>query len=251
MMLTEEDFDKFRQFRVKAMGDRLREMIEDPSFDSWTFEEKMKELIDAEDAARQSRKVAKLVREARFKLPGACVEDVIYLPERGLSKDRVERWASCSWVENKEVMVVISKSGCGKSFLVQALGVAACRRLHKVCYVRLADLFDDLARCRSAADGSLYERMDYYKQVDLLILDDFLTTPTDVQGAIDLFEIIESRESRAATLVASQLEPNEWYLRIEGELMADSILNRIATRARYVDLKGPNMREYLMKHDKR
>ena len=226
-------------------------MIEDPSFDSWTFEEKMKELIDAEDAARQSRKIAKLVREARFKLPGACVEDVIYLPERGLSKDRVERWASCAWVENKEVMVVISKSGCGKSFLVQALGVAACRRLHKVCYVRLADLFDGLARCRSAADGSLYERMDYYKQVDLLILDDFLTTPTDVQGAIDLFEIIESRESRAATLVASQLEPNEWYLRIEGELMADSILNRIATRARYVDLKGPNMREYLMKHDKR
>ena len=130
------------------------------------------------------------------------------------------------------------------------LGVAACRRLHKVCYVRLADLFDDLARCRSAADGSLFGRMDYNKRVDLLILDDFLTTPTDVQGAIDLFEIIESRESRAVTLVASQLEPNEWYLRIEGELMADSILNRIATRARYVDLKGPNMREYLMNHDK-
>ena len=136
-------------------------------------------------------------------------------------------------------------------FLVQALGVAACRNLHKVRYVRLADLFDDLARCRSAADGSLYEHMDYYKRVDLLILDDFLTTPTDVQGAIDLFEIIESREGRAATLVASQLEPNEWYLRIEGELMADSILNRIATRARFVDLGGPNMREYLAKQDER
>ncbi len=134
---------------------------------------------------------------------------------------------------------------------MQALGVAACRNLHKVRYVRLADLFDDLARCRSAADGSLYEHMDYYKRVDLLILDDFLTTPTDVQGAIDLFEIIESREGRAATLVASQLEPNEWYLRIEGELMADSILNRIATRARFVDLGGPNMREYLAKQDER
>ena len=47
-----------------------------------------------------------------------------------------------------------------------------------------------------------------------------------------------------ALAIASQLEPNEWYLRIEGELMADSILNRIATGARYVDLDGPNMREY-------
>ena len=59
-----------------------------------------------------------------------------------------------------------------------------------------------------------------------------------------LFEIMEAREGRAATLIASQLEPNEWYLRIEGELMADSILNRVATGARYIDLDGPNMREY-------
>ena len=33
--------------------------------------------------------------------------------------------------------------------------------------------------------------------------------------------------------------------------MADSILNRIATGARYVDLDGPNMREYLAKQDER
>ena len=33
----------------------------------------------------------------------------------------------------------------------------------------------------------------------------------------------------------------------EGELMADSILNRIATGARYIDLDGPNMREYFAK----
>ena len=75
----------------------------------------------------------------------------------------------------------------------------------------------------------------------------FMTTPIATQNAVDLFEIMEARESRAATLIASQLEPNEWYLRIEGELMADSILNRVATGARYVDLDGPNMREYFAK----
>ncbi|MEG1124856.1 MAG: hypothetical protein RSE62_22145 [Citrobacter sp.] len=39
-------------------------------------------------------------------------------------------------------------------------------------------------------------------------------------------EIMEAREGRCETIIASQLEPNEWYLQIEGELMADSILNR-------------------------
>lgn len=123
-MLTEEDFAKFTAFRVRAMGQRLREMCEDESYDSWTFEEKVKEMIDAEDAARQERKVAKLVREARFKEPAACVEDVIYMPERKLSKDRLARLAECGWVEGDEVLVAISKTGCGKSFVAQALGNA-------------------------------------------------------------------------------------------------------------------------------
>ena len=232
-MLTEEDFDLFRQFRVKAMGDKLREMVDDPSYDEMTFEERMKVLIDAEASARRDRKVAKLVREARFKLPSACVEDVLYLKGRKLSKDRVLRWAECSWVDDCEVMVIISRTGCGK--------------LIPTRYVRLADMFDELNRSRSAGDGTFYTRMDALKSVQLLIVDDFMTTPIATQNAVDLFEVMEAREGRRATVIASQLEPNEWYLRIEGELMADSILNRIATGARYVDLDGPNMREYFAK----
>ena len=227
------------------MGDRLREMVDDPSCDEMTFEERMKVLLDAEASARRDRKVAKLVRKARFKLPSACVEDVLYLQGRKLSKDRVLRWAECSWVEDCEVMVIISKTGCGKSYLSQALGNAACRRLIPTRYVRLSDMFDELDRARVIGDGSYYQRMDALKSVQLLILDDFMTTPIATQSAVELFEVMESREGRKATIVASQLEPNEWYLRIEGELMADSILNRIATGARYVDLDGPNMREYM------
>ena len=83
------------------------------------------------------------------------------------------------------------------------------------------------------------------KEAELSGYDDFLTTPRGTQDAIDLFEIAEAHENRRATMVASQLEPNEWYLRIEGELVADSTLNRIATRARYLDVEGPNMREWL------
>lgn len=246
-MLTEEHFQLLTRFRVRAMGDKLREMVDDASYDRYTFEQRMEMLIEAEASARRDRKVAKLVHEARFKLPSACVEDVVYLPDRKLSRDRVARLAACDWVEGCEVVVIISKTGCGKSFLGQALGNAACRRLFTVRYARLADIMDDLNRRRAVGDGSYYERMDLYKRVQLLIVDDFMTTPIETRNAVDLFEIMEAREGRVATLIASQLEPNEWYLRIEGELMADSILNRVATGARYIDLDGPNMWEYFAK----
>lgn len=232
---------------VSAMGDELREMVEDESYDRHAFEERMEMLIEAEASARRDRKIAKLVREARLELSTACVEDIVYLKERKPGRDRVARLASCEWVEACEVVVIISKTGCGKSFLGQAPDDAACRRLHAVRYDRLADIMDDLDRCRAAGDGSCYEHMDAHKSVRLLIVDDFMATSITTRNAVDLFEIMEAREGGAATLIASQLEPNEWYLRIEGELMADSIPNRIATGARYIDLDGPNMREYFTK----
>lgn len=244
-MLTEEDFAKFTAFRVRAMGQRLREMCEDESYDTWTFEEKVKEMIDAEDAARQARKITKLVREARFKEPAACVEDIIYMPERKLSRDRIARLAECSWVEADEVLVAISKTGSGKSYIAQALGNAACMRLLPTRYVRLADLCCELNRARMASDGSYCRAMDRFKSVKLLIIDDFLTTPIETVNSVGLFEILEAREGRRSTLIASQLEPNEWYLRIEGELIADSILGRVASACRYLDIEGPNMRKWL------
>ena len=246
-MLTEEHFDLFREFKIRAMGDKLREIVEDDAYDGLTFEEKMEMLLDAELSARRTRKVEKLVKDAGFKDPSACVEEIVYLPDRTLAKDRIARYADCKWVDDREVVVVISKTGCGKSYLIQALGNAACRKLFDVRYARLAKICEDLNRARAAADGSYFEVMDDYKTVPLLIVDDFMTTPITTQNAVDLFEIMEARENLCATLIASQLEPNEWYLRIEGELMADSILNRIATGARYIDLEGPNMREYFAK----
>lgn len=243
-MLTEEDFGLFVKFRVRAFGEKVREIALDPSYDELGFEEKVKLALDAEVEARDARKVQKLNREAGFKDPSACVEDIVYLPERKLSRDRVARWASCGWVEDDEVMVIVSKTGCGKSYLCQALGNAACRRFFGVRYMRLSDMFDALAAAKAKGPLAYRELMFDLKTVKLLILDDFLTVPIGSPQSVELFEVVEAREGRRATLVCSQLEPQDWYLRITGEVVADSILSRIASVGRYYELEGPNMREY-------
>ena len=99
-MLTEEDFARFKEFRCTAMGNKLREIIDDPAYDSMTFEEKVKEMIDAQVNAKVTNKIQKLNKAAGFKLADACVEEIVYLPERTLSKDRIMRLASCKWVED-------------------------------------------------------------------------------------------------------------------------------------------------------
>ncbi|WP_066831776.1 ATP-binding protein [Collinsella ihumii] len=192
-VLTEEDFALFARWRVGAFGDKLREIVEDEACDDLTFEDKVGMCIDAELEARENRKIQKAMRDARFKIKTACVEDIYYLPDRSVTRDRIARLASCSWVEARENLVIISESGGGKSYIAQALGVAACRRLHSVRYAGLNDMFRELNVAR--AEDSLYEALGRFSKPDLLVLDDFFTTPVENQlNAIDLFEMLEARE---------------------------------------------------------
>lgn len=61
-VLAEGDSAESAAFRVRAMGQGPRETCGDESHGSWALEEKVRETIDAEEAAGQARKVARLVR---------------------------------------------------------------------------------------------------------------------------------------------------------------------------------------------
>lgn len=241
-MLGEEDFALFTRWRVGAFGRKLREVCDDEAYDDMTFEDKIGMCIDAEVEARDSRKIDKAVRTARFKLKGACVEDIYYLPDRSVTRDRIARLATCAWIGARENLVIISESG-GKSYIAQALGVAARRKPMSVRYARPNDMLRELNVARS--EERACDALDRFAKPDPPILDDFFTTPIENPlNAVDLFEILEAREGHGSTMFASQLEPDQWYLRISSELCADSILSRAVEHARVLDIKGPNMREY-------
>lgn len=77
---------------------------------------------------------------------------------------------------------------------------------------------------------------------DLLVLDDFLTTPISGETSIELFNLLAAREGRGSTMVTSQFEPDEWYDSMTDRVVAESLLNRLIGGAEIVNIDGPNMR---------
>ena len=73
-MLSDEMFALFTKWRVGAFGRKLREVCEDEACDALSFEEKIELCVEAELEARESRKIEKAVRQARFKIRDACIE---------------------------------------------------------------------------------------------------------------------------------------------------------------------------------
>lgn len=83
-MLTETTVTKLREMRLSVMANALKDQMEDPQYRSMAFEDRFGLLVDAEWNARKSNRLRKLIRQAVFSDPGACLENVEYLPDRKL-----------------------------------------------------------------------------------------------------------------------------------------------------------------------
>lgn len=241
--LTADDMPMFTKLRMTAFGESVIEIANDPAYDQWTFSQKIRHALEHETTARAERRVLKLLKASRTPNPAACVEDIHYLDGRNLNRDLIERLAACRWIDHTSNLVILGKSSVGKSYLAQALVNAACRRDYTARYFRL----DDLANQLAVYQRQDKQRLDFLTGVhtcELLVLDDFLTTPITGETAAELLNILAARESRGSTVVTSQFDPEDWYRSLHDAVIAESILNRIVSTAELVQLDGPNMRRH-------
>ena len=91
-MLTETTVSKLREMRLSVMANALKDQLADPQFQNMTFEDRLGLLVDAEWNARKNNHLNKLIRQATFSDPGACLENVEYLPDRGLKQEELLRF---------------------------------------------------------------------------------------------------------------------------------------------------------------
>ncbi|RGE15232.1 ATP-binding protein, partial [Leucobacter sp. wl10] len=174
--LTLDDMPLFTKLRMTAFGEAVIEIANDPACDTWSFSQKIRHALEKEAQARGERRMLKLLKASRAPNPAACVEDVHSLDGRTLNRDVVARLAACRWVEQTTNLLILGSSSVGKSYLAQALVNAACRRDYTAAYYRLDDLANQLAVYQHQ-DPARLKFLEHLHSCDVLILDDFLTTP--------------------------------------------------------------------------
>ena len=76
-MIIEQTKDRIRGMRLGAMADELERQISSPdTYGTLGFEERLGLMVDAEWARRQANITQKLIKSARFAIPGASVEAI-------------------------------------------------------------------------------------------------------------------------------------------------------------------------------
>jgi DNA replication protein DnaC len=224
-MLDNNTVSKLKEMKMGVMAANFQRQLADKAVSELSFEERVGLIVDAEWMSRKNNRMKRLIRNTGFSMPEACVEGIEYHPDRELDKALILRLSTCNFVEEHHNVIILGATGSGKSYLANAFGVAAARMFHTVRYVRLPDLLGELAIAR--AEGTYRKVMKQLKQINLLILDEWMLYQMKEVEARDLLEIAEARYKKASTIFCSQHDVGDWHNKIGESTVADAILDRI------------------------
>ena len=240
-MLNEPTREKLRALKLEAMIRAWEEQQQNPDAQTLTFDERFGMLVDAECMARENKRLARTLKEAKLKLGQACVEDIDYAARRELDKAVMRQLASCRWVHEHQNVIITGATGTGKTYLGCALAQQACRQGYRALYRRASRLSDELTLAR--ADGTYARLLSRIARIDVLVIDDWGLTPIGEQERRDLYEIMEDRHGLRSTIMTSQLPPSSWHDHVGDATVADAILDRLFSSAHRIVLKGPSRRK--------
>ncbi len=240
-MLREPTIEKLYTMRLRVLASAWVDQDKSPDVLGLPFDERLALLVDAEMLARDNARLAKNLRDAKMRMPEACVEGVDYARERQLEKAAVRQRATCRGVVEHQCVIITGATGTGKSYLACALAHQACRKGHRVIYKRVPRLFDELRLAR--ADGTHTKLMARLARADVLVLDDFAIGPLTEDARRDLLEILEDRYALRATIITSQLKHERWHDFLADPTIADAICDRVIHGAHKLALLGPSRRK--------
>ena len=240
-MMTEPTIEKMHALRLFAMTSAWLAQRADPGVNELHFDERLGLIVEAETLSRDNKRLAKLLREAKLRIPSACMEDVDLSPKREIDKQLFRQLATGRWIADHQNVIATGMTGVGKSYFACALGQLSCRLGFRVAYKRVPRLFEELALAH--ADGTYVRLLARLAKVDVLILDDWALAPLNDQQRRDVLEILEDRHGTRSTVVTSQLPIENWHDYIAHPTIADAVLDRLVHNAHKLKMKGPSRRK--------
>jgi DNA replication protein DnaC len=240
-MTDEETIDKMIHMRLNTMAQSFRALLSQAPGDQLSFSERVAMMVDREWTDKENKRLSRLTRSARLYVSEASLENTWCDPGRGIDKPTIRELATGNWIRNKQNVIVVGKTGVGKTFMGAALAESACRLGMRALCTRVPRLLHELSVAH--ADGSYHDVLARLARIEVLVLDDFLIGPLKDQERRDLVEILEDRYGKSSTVITTQIPTKMWHEKLADPTMADAICDRLIHNAHILAIRGPSIRE--------
>ena len=238
------------ELKLPTVRRRFKALAEEALCEQQTPVAYLAALLEAEMAERSERRERRRLLEARFPVMKR-LEDFRFADNPKVSQAAIAALAECSWIDDRESVILIGESGTGKTMLATALAVCACQQGRRVRFTTLAGLANELQEAESKRE--LARVVARYARTELVVLDElgYLALP---EGAAELvFQVISERNERASLIVTTNLPFGEWTKVFPDPRLAKAVVDRITHRAHIIETGAESwrFRHGIQRKDKR
>jgi DNA replication protein DnaC len=165
-----------------------------------------------------------------------------------LDRAVIEELATLSFIDRNNDLILTGKAGTGKSHILLALALRACRSGHVVKVARCVDLLSELYA--GFADGSFERRLQTWARADFVVIDDVglgqLPRANDEPTAAHLlYNLIDLRHNKRSTAITSNIRLSEWGRYLGDVTVTAAILDRLAMTSTRIEINGPSFRQHV------
>jgi DNA replication protein DnaC len=239
MSTTDDLIQLLKKLRLSGVLQSLELRTRQAADDDLSHGEFLYRLLSDEAERRDAKQLDVRLRRASFE--GArSIEDFDFTFNPKIPKSKIIDLATCSFIDRHENVLLVGRSGVGKSHVAQALGQRACRAGHDVIYASAPELLTQLRAAR--ADATHDRKMLRYTSPALLIIDDLGLRPLVGDEPIDLYDIIRQRYEHGSTIITSNRAIEEWAPLFGDLLLASAALDRLLHHAHVIEMDGDTFR---------
>jgi len=196
-------------------------------------------VLAAEVEEREHRGVQRRLQEAH--LPRVkTLDEFRYADNPRVSPTKLAELAEGGYIQRAEPVIFLGESGTGKTHLLTALCVAACRQRYRVRFTTAAGLVTELAEAKQQLQ--LSRVLARYSRYDLIALDEVGYVPLAEIGAELLFQVIAERAEKAAVILTTNLPFSEWTSVIPNARLCKALLDRLTDRAHIIETGADSYR---------
>jgi DNA replication protein DnaC len=219
---------------LKAMLGHLDEALEQAATLEQGYVAFLAGLVEKEALAKADAATERRMKAAKFPWDRSF-EAFDWTFQKGLNVQLVKDLMNLDFVRQGRPVLLLGRPGTGKTHMSIAYGRLAAQRGYRVRFYNAARLLAELYA--SLADDSTERLIGRLARLDLLVIDDLRHVPVRPEHATLLFDLIEARHLKKATMVSSNLSVRQWGKVLGNPALTASMVDRLMERAHVVNIR--------------
>jgi DNA replication protein DnaC len=208
--------------------------------ESWSYGKFLEVLIGEEVAHRQCTRLQRCTAQARFPFL-KTIDDFDFSLQSQLRLALLGSYLSPDFVAEGRNLILFGRSGRGKTHLAVAIAYRAIQNGFEALFTTAAALIDELST--ASRQGRFQDVLHRFARVHVLVIDEVGYLTYGDNAANVLYHVVNQRHlARRPIILTTNKPPATWGDVLHDPDLAETIVDRILERGRFITVDGPSYR---------